>query len=110
MGLPSFVSGGILNSFPIDVLDSALLTNPPSTLKSEDGFFWVAFFVTTSFTNMNKFHMLWLSTEESKTADEKAAAEKIAINSAPAPPPSTAKPSFKPDWSQVSWTETPFAV
>ena len=27
------------------------------------------------------FHMLWLSTEESKSADEKAAAEKIAINS-----------------------------
>ena len=36
------------------------------------------------------FHMLWLSTEESKSADEKAAAEKIAINSAPAPPPCNA--------------------
>ena len=36
--------------------------------------------------------MLWLSTEESKSADEMAAAEKIAINSAPAPPPSPASP------------------
>ena len=28
MGFPSFVSDGILNSFSLDVLDSALLTNP----------------------------------------------------------------------------------
>ena len=50
------------------------------------------------------FHMLWPSTEESKSADEKAAAEKIAINSAPAPPPSPCKPLKK---RQCSWTRLP---